>query len=52
MLTEYEMPLESRIDTHAHFLPPFYRTKCLETGNGKADGMPALLVYACLVQHC
>jgi predicted TIM-barrel fold metal-dependent hydrolase len=46
------MPLEARIDTHAHFLPLFYRNACLETGNGKADGMPALPVCPCFVQHC
>ena len=34
------MPLEPRIDTQAHFLPPFYRDACRETGHGKPDGMP------------
>jgi hypothetical protein len=37
------MPLE-RIDTHAHFIPPFYRTASEEQGNGQPDGMPAIPV--------
>jgi len=35
---------EGKIDVHSHFLPPFYRKACLETGHGKPDGMPALPV--------
>ncbi|CZR69510.1 uncharacterized protein PAC_19410 [Phialocephala subalpina] len=38
------MPFESRIDTHAHFIPPFYRTACKDSGNGRPDGMPAIPV--------
>lgn len=38
------MSFEECIDTHAHFIPPFYRTACEETGHGKPDGMPAIPV--------
>ena len=38
------MPFQASIDTHAHFLPPFYREACEGTGHGKPDGMPALPV--------
>jgi predicted TIM-barrel fold metal-dependent hydrolase len=31
-----------KIDVHAHFLPPFYRTACSENGHEKPDGMPAV----------
>ncbi|RFU27212.1 hypothetical protein B7463_g9123, partial [Scytalidium lignicola] len=36
------MPFRERIDTLAHFLPPFYRQACEETGHGRPDGMPAI----------
>lgn len=36
------MPPHERIDTHAHFIPSFYRDACEETGHGKPDGMPAV----------
>jgi hypothetical protein len=43
--SEYpNMSFEERIDTHAHFVPPFYREACEETGHGKPDGMPAIPV--------
>lgn len=45
------MAIEEKIDVHAHFLPPFYRKACLETGHGKPDGMPALSVCIDLVEH-
>lgn len=32
----------NRIDTHAHFLPSFYRDALLEAGITKPDGMPAI----------
>jgi hypothetical protein len=38
------MALEDKIDTHAHFIPPFYRRACEDTGHGKPDGMPAIPV--------
>jgi hypothetical protein len=38
------MPFEERIDSHAHFLPPFYREACENTGHGKPDGMPTIPV--------
>jgi predicted TIM-barrel fold metal-dependent hydrolase len=38
------MAFESRIDTHAHFIPPFYRAACEESGNGQPDGMPKIPV--------
>lgn len=31
-----------RIDTHAHFLPEFYRQALAENGHTKPDGMPAI----------
>ena len=31
-----------RIDTHAHFLPDFYRNALVEAGHSKPDGMPAV----------
>lgn len=39
-----QMPFERRVDTHAHFIPPFYRTACEESGNSQPDGMPAVPV--------
>jgi hypothetical protein len=38
------MPFESRIDVHAHFIPPFYRTACENAGEGTPDGMPRIPV--------
>lgn len=32
----------NKIDTHAHFLPDFYREALLEAGITKPDGMPAI----------
>jgi hypothetical protein len=46
-----KMSVEERIDVHAHFLPPFYRAACLETGNGKPDGMPVLPVCLTLTSR-
>lgn len=43
-LNASKMPADIKIDVHSHFLPPFYREACLETGHGKPDGMPALPV--------
>jgi predicted TIM-barrel fold metal-dependent hydrolase len=31
-----------RIDTHAHFLPKFYRDALVKAGHSKPDGMPAI----------
>jgi predicted TIM-barrel fold metal-dependent hydrolase len=31
-----------RIDTHAHFLPSFYRQALIANGHAKPDGMPAI----------
>jgi predicted TIM-barrel fold metal-dependent hydrolase len=31
-----------RIDVHSHYLPPFYRQACLESGHANPDGMPYL----------
>jgi len=31
-----------RIDTHAHFLPEFYRQALVDGGHSKPDGMPAV----------
>jgi hypothetical protein len=39
-----KMPFAERIDTHAHFIPPFYRKACEATGHGQPDGMPAIPV--------
>jgi 6-methylsalicylate decarboxylase len=36
------MANSERIDTHAHFLPNFYRTALVESGNEKPDGMPVI----------
>lgn len=33
-----------RIDTHAHFVPPAWRSACEEHGYGKPDGMPEIPV--------
>jgi hypothetical protein len=46
------MNVEERIDVHAHFLPPFYRKACLETGHGKPDGMPVLPVCIRFMLFC
>lgn len=40
------MTFVERIDTHAHFIPPFYRTACEESGHRNPDGMPAIPVRA------
>ena len=32
----------SRVDVHAHYLPPFYRTALAEAGQSHPDGMPAI----------
>ncbi|QYT00077.1 Amidohydro-rel domain-containing protein [Trichoderma simmonsii] len=31
-----------RIDTHSHFVPPFYRDESVKYGYGKPDGMPGI----------
>ena len=36
------MANHERIDTHAHFLPDFYRQALVEEGHSKPDGMPAV----------
>ena len=38
----YATNMSTRIDTHAHFVPPFYRQALLDTGNEHPDGMPAI----------
>jgi hypothetical protein len=43
-LDALKMPFESRIDVHAHFIPPFYRTACEAAGKGAPDGMPQIPV--------
>lgn len=34
----------SRVDIHAHFVPPFWRELTTENGYGQPDGMPAIPV--------
>lgn len=36
------MTMPERIDTHAHFLPDFYRQALIDAGRGQPDGMPAI----------
>lgn len=38
-----ESPL-SRIDTHSHFVPPFWREASVKYGYGNPDGMPGIPV--------
>ena len=38
------MPPPSRIDTHAHFVPPIWRENCLANGFEHPDGIPAIPV--------
>ena len=33
-----------RIDTHSHFVPPFWREESIKYGYGKPDGMPGIPV--------
>ena len=40
-MSEAPRPVE-RIDTHAHFLPDFYRDALIEAGHQNPDGMPAI----------
>jgi len=40
-VSETPRPIE-RIDTHAHFLPDFYREALIEAGHQNPDGMPAI----------
>jgi hypothetical protein len=35
---------EERIDTHAHFIPPFYREECEKRGHARPDHMPRIPV--------
>jgi hypothetical protein len=34
----------SRIDTHAHFVPPFWKEEAIQYGYGQPDGIPELPV--------
>ncbi|KAI4121176.1 MAG: hypothetical protein LQ338_006524 [Usnochroma carphineum] len=34
--------MDSKIDTHCHFVPDFYREILIETGHEHVDGMPAI----------
>ncbi len=34
----------SRIDTHSHFVPPFWRDASVQYGFAKPDGMPGIPV--------
>ena len=38
------MPPPSRIDTHAHFVPPIWREHCVANGFEHPDGIPAIPV--------
>ena len=39
------MTMPERIDTHAHFLPDFYRQALIDAGHGQPDGMPAIPLW-------
>lgn len=42
-----------RIDTHSHFVPPFWREESVKYGYSKPDGMPGIPVSSTdLAYHC
>lgn len=42
----------SKIDTHSHFVPPFWREESEKHGYGMPDGMPAIPVSNEIFASC